>query len=460
MVAAVFALAFCLAILQTFALRFTLYDVGIFHQIVWSVSKGFGFWSSISGAGNFLLDHFSPTLALVVPFFWLTGGAPWILPVLHAVLIFTGIAAWIRLAERVPGVSAGFRPVLVAGVTVFALSFDSLWGNLRWGFHETAISFAASSWALSFWLQERRKSISEKSVILVLLLITALSKEILLVDVALALWVWAFIEFRERAPRARIFAAFLIAVGVVLLAGFLWFESIPHPADKNYFDRYYGYLGHSLGEFFSTLFLKPWKIVENVGARELLRYLKTVFLPWLFPLGFALVRGWKTPNWLWLAMIGPSFASAALSTYPPLRGDYFHYVLELWPVLAGLTIFALARAGSTRLVWAWAFLALLSMDQDPIAQFREYGRGAVESRRVVERMKAVPPEAKVMADELSGPWLAGRRFITRAPALHFFEGCPDWMVLRGDEAIPRCQAQLAWQEGPWAAYLTRDPRAP
>ena len=93
--AGVFGWACVLAIQQTLAMRVRLYDVGIFHQILWSITNGLGFHSTISGAGDFLKDHLSPSLLLFVPLFSVFDGNPLFLPVLQVSLIFLGAAAWI-----------------------------------------------------------------------------------------------------------------------------------------------------------------------------------------------------------------------------------------------------------------------------------------------------------------------------------------------------------------------------
>lgn len=476
-------LACLLAVLQAYAFRYPLYDVGLFHQVIWSVAHGHGFVSTISGAGQFLLDHFSSSLAFLAPFYWLSGSAPWVLPVAHSILIFGGTAAWIWLAERVPGIDARERNRLAAGVSVFAVAFDSLWGNLRWGFHENAIAFAATSWALAILFAGIRiRSLARNAVVLVLFLLAALSKEILLVDVAVALGIWAAVECRKE--RRVVFPLALVALACALIAGFVWFERLPHPSDKNYFDRYYAYLGRDLGTFAKALLFSPWKIVENVGAGEIGRYFRTVFGPWFAP--FVLMaavgltprnRHWlgrlrvlKSVPWIWLLPIGPSFASALLATYPPLRGPYYHYVLELWPFLAAVAILALARVGTQALVWGWALLAVYSLGDDPLGRVREYAPSAFAQTELRSRLKAIPRDESVLADELAGTWVASRLRVARMPDLQFFKTeCPDWIVLQGAEVeaterarkiLPSCSQEprsllVEWKASDWIAFRVR-----
>ena len=443
-----FALACAIGCLQALALQVPMFDVGLFHQILWALAHGHGFVSTISGAGNFLVDHLAPSLVLLVPAYWVSGSSPLVLGVVQPALLFAGVAAWVWLAENL-----GAGSWLPAAATLFGLVFDSLWGNLHWGFHENAIAFAALSWAFALAIARPGR----KFVTLALFVVAAGSKEILLVDVALAFLAWAWIE-RERS---RPFARVLVALAGALLAIFVGFEKLPHPADKNYFDRYYSYLGHGLGGFFRTLLLSPWVVVSHVGAAELLRYFVTVFLPWLF-LPLAAWRYARRES-VWLIALLPSLASAALATYPPLRGSGFHYVLELWPVLAAITLTVLARLPSSRrFAIAWALLALLAWDHDPWGDLREYARGAVDSAPVRLALGEIPTDAAVSADELTGPWLAGRLEVTRWPALEELGGhCPVWLALRGPDAMEKAKevcgtvGMSTRQIGDWHFVQTR-----
>lgn len=466
---------------QALAMRYALYDVGIFHQILWSLAHGLGFNSTVSKAGNFLLDHLSPSLALLTPVYWLSGSSPLALPIVHPLLIFGGVAAWVWLAERAPGASPELRRQLAAATLVFGLSFDSLWGNLRWGFHENAIAFVALSWALALVFTDSStdfRAKAKRAAAFALFAVAAWSKEILLVDVAFYLVVWAFFLRLSREKGTRLLSWGLVVMAVIFIRVFVQFEQMPHPADKNYFERYYGYLGLGLSDFFRSLFLKPWVVFENVGTGEILKYFKTVLLPWLgLPLAWLF---WKRSRAAWLLGILPSFASALLATYPPLRGPGFHYVLELWPLLATLTILALAewaprrawvaaRVTRQRLIWTWALLALLAMDHDPWNAFREYRTEAIAQAEARAMIQAIPPEHAVIADELAGTWVSGRPVATRWPDLAIVRDRsrvkdvgPVFLLIEGQSDDPELLARLTGSSEPrpfrsagaWSLYET------
>jgi uncharacterized membrane protein len=455
------ALGAIVCVFQALALRSTLYDVGIFHQILWALAHGHGFVSTISGAGNFLLDHFSPSLALLTPAFWLSGSSPLTLAVLQPILLFAGASAWVFLAARAPGATAELRRHLAAATTLVVVFFDSLWANFTWGFHESAIAFVALSWALALLLTRK----GSRWLVLLLILIAAGSKEILLVDCALVLAAWACTG--ELGSGFRALLAFL---SVALIGVFLGFESIHHPADKNYFIRYYSYLGSSLGECLRHLPVLPGLVFENVGASALSRYVLDLLMPWLALPLLWWIWLWKRPSAqdsrfavLLLLSMAPSFYSAALATYPPLRNPGFHYVLELWPVLAALTILALARIGNKKWVWAWALVNLLWFAQDPWGQFREYSAEAHSRSAIRQRLAEIPVSESVAADEMAGSWVAGRLKVTRWADLSAFEGgCPDWVITVGVAPDPNLAAvakncgrgipQAVWSAENWTAY--------
>ena len=486
---AVFILAMGLGILQTLALRVPLYDVGLFHQVLWSLTHHHAFHSTISGAGNLLWDHFSPSLVLLAPFFDLSQSSAFFLPLAHVFLLFLGGASWVFLAARVPGCSKVFRSHLAAATAVFFLSFESLWSNLRWGFHENSIAFACTSWGLALLLGERNPKY-KKSFIFLLFLIAAGSKEILLLDSALLFFFWGYSEWQKSDPTTglfknpgRFFSVLLFFSALLLVSGFCIFASLPLHIERNSFIRTYGYLGETFQEVSSNLFQSPLLIFEAVGIGDLAKYGVNVFLPWLFlPLPFFLncirrkiskdpVKGIPFESYYALAIL-PSFISAALATYPALRNPSEHSVLELWPVLACMTLIALARIQSIPLVWGWAILSLLRMDYDPFGALREYGKESQKMQTVRQQIQSYPENISVVGDDLLGPWVAGRLWVTRWPDLSLLPNrCPDRIVVRNSSSgtltelgvqqlLSRCakspKARIpAWRMDEWAEYQTR-----
>jgi hypothetical protein len=115
-------------------------------------------------------------------------------------------------------------------------------------------------------------------------------------------------------------------------------------------------------------------------------------------------------------------------------------------------VLALARRGSRRLIWAWALLALLSLDQDPWRQVAEYGRQALGKGELRSALRAIPEADAVSGTELAGPWIANRLRASRYPDLAPFGGkCPDWFVIEpgADAANLPCHAEVRYDGQGW-----------
>ena len=414
--------AIALGVFQSLALRFSIYDVGIFHQVLWSISNGFGFWcSSNNGGGNFLLDHFSPSLALVALPFQFLGESPVALGVLHPIFLWGGVAAWIRLAEKMPGMSDFSRGRLAAGATIFGVTFQSLWANQHWGFHENSIYFLSISWALYFWIASENEWF-RRGFTLLALIIGAFSKEILLLNVALFFIYWAYRDWRAGLGKRSLGS--LLWAGM-LIATFLYFQSIPKPVGKNYFEKYYSYLGGNSQGFLTAVLTRPWSIVSAIGVRELLTYPWWILPPFWPMVADRFVRGWRGL----LLMAAPSIASAMLSTWPPLRRTGFHYCLEVWPVFAALTLIALSRR--PKWIVPWAFCGVYLLASDPWNQMREYVHESSHTGEIRAWIHALPPEARIVSDESGGPWVTGRRFASKLDETKLLlQGCPDYLIFR------------------------------
>lgn len=472
------ACAFVVA--QAYALRFPLFDVGIFHQLLWNLSRGNGFYSPVSAAPQFLSDHFVPSLALLSPVYWILGSWPPVIAVLHVALLFAGVAAWVYLAGHWPGRAPKERATLAAATLVFGTTFESLWANLQWGFHENALAFAALSWAIALGFSERAAAsktgrdqnrlggFRATPTVLLLIAVAAGSKEILLVTVAFGCFAYAVVI----APRARQGfrkAPFFWAVfaGAALLACFFVFQQMPRPEGKNYFDRYYSYLGSSASDALRTLVLNPWNAmsgwVSAVGFTEAFLYFVRLLVPFLFfPALLFFVRPQSqstesnpSPGWLVWAVL-PSAASAVLATYAALRNPKFHYVLEIWPVFLVLTLAAIVRLSAAyrrirlaRLAWAWAVVGALLWGSDPVDGIQRNIRIAMDRAELRRALESIPKHASVTADEEIGYWISGRREMNRAQDRP--ERMGEWVVIQSDAPAPQSHT-LVWKHERFSAY--------
>ena len=437
------SLAVTATVWQHFAVAFPLYDVGIFHQVVWSLANGEGFYSSISGAGNFLSDHLALTLALLVPFFNLLGQPAWFLPAIHPLLIFGGFFALIFYCQRSPVIEEARRPLLIAAISVVSACFGSVWSNLWWGFHANSLGVAALWWAVVLWLLAEQGANRRYYIASVLLFLFAgLSKETFLLSVGslFAVFSWTRLLVRRFAP----------AIGFILLSAcffalFVWFEEQPHPENKNYFLRYYSYLGHSTAEALGNILSRPWLVFSERSLLQQLGFIGVTLLPWC---GLPLIalftairnRDWQHPAF-WLLALTPAYLAASLSTYAPLRELRFHYVLELWPLLGLVAIYQLATM-APKITMIWVVLALLMPFHDPIYHIHKLSGQVAANRPLRNLLNGLEPEGEMMAGEILGPWVAGRKAVTRFPETYdLIRQCPKWFVVRAtdrDRAAALC----------------------
>lgn len=466
--AAVTFFASSLGALQLMALRLPLFDTGTYHQILWALIRGKGFLSTVTKAQDYLLDHLSPTIALLAPAYWLSASSPMTLPVLHPFLLFGGVAAWVYLAERLPGVDAQHRAKIAAAVVVAGITFESLWGNLKWAFNMPSVGFCVVSWALALAYAHKGRAAP-----FILLIIAAATKETYLPAVAIISlgWAWTLLHESKKQNGFTRYALLFTILAIACIGAFVIFESIPHPADKNYFSRYYAYLGMTLTEVSRSLVLHPLEalrqIHEKIGIQNIFFYLIRIFLPWLgLPL-FYVVSSWRSrhlpygpPPIVLLLSILPAIVSQALSSYPALRESGFQYALELWPALAVLTVVALGTLKTRILPIAWALVMLFSLEQDPVGSWMEYASSTQETRNTRAFFNSIPKSASVTADTLTGTWLVGRERISLWPDFSALKGaCPDWLVLTDAEALNESAKNCfgedpvpVWTAPGWRAY--------
>ena len=95
----VFILTSVMGVIKTQALDFGAFDQGIFQQVLYSISHGLGFQYTLEyGNRSYLATHFAPYLALIAPFFRLSGNSNYFLVVLNSLLIWGGVWAWVKQA--------------------------------------------------------------------------------------------------------------------------------------------------------------------------------------------------------------------------------------------------------------------------------------------------------------------------------------------------------------------------
>jgi uncharacterized membrane protein len=305
--ASVFALAYALyGLYRHWHFGSSAYDLGIFDQVVWHLSRFETPSSSVRGFSHFLGDHFFPILVLFAPLYWIAP-APETLIVAQAVLFAASIVPVYAFArDRLPGGAA------FGIATAYAL-FWGLQQAIAFDVHETAFAtlfIAAAILALSrrrwtwFWVLMGALVFVKEDM---LPLLTCFGLLLVLTG-------------EDRRGLVLMAASLVLAVVVI---GFV----IPAFSGT----RSYGY-----ASTYGEVLRRPWTIplvllLPVVKVRTMVLWvLPFLFLPLRSPL---------------IVLAVPFVITRFLSSSPTHWGTVFHYSAPLAPILAmgaadGLSRFA------------------------------------------------------------------------------------------------------------------------
>src|SRR3954464_3069342 len=109
------------------------YDMGIFDQVVWHLSRFEAPASTVRGYSNILGDHFSPILALLAPLYWIAPAPETLIVAQAALLALSIIPVFIYARKRLPR-----GPAYAVSV-----AYGLFWGMQRtatFDFHEFAFA--------------------------------------------------------------------------------------------------------------------------------------------------------------------------------------------------------------------------------------------------------------------------------------------------------------------------------
>jgi uncharacterized membrane protein len=271
------------------------YDLGIFDQVVWHLSRFETPSSTIRGFTHVFGDHFSPIIALFAPLYWIAPG-PATLVVAQASLFAVSIVPVFFFA----------RSRLASGPAItLAIAYGSFWGLQRaaaFDVHEVA--FAPVAIATAILAMDRRwwKTFWIAAITLILI------KEDLI-----PLLGGFGLYLLTQGERKR--AVLLIAGSVVAFAA-VTLLIIPSFNDTGIF----GYAGA-----YSGIIERPWRI--PVALVTPVTKIRTALL-WFAPFAFVSLA---SPLCL---LVAPLAVIRFLSESPNHWSTVFHYSAPLAPILA------------------------------------------------------------------------------------------------------------------------------
>ncbi len=347
------------------------FDLGIYHNLVWNLSEGRGFWSDVL-ARNHLGEHASPLVALFVPLYWLTPSAAWLVAAQGVAVAVVALAAlWFAEAKGV----AGWRWWAMLGLT---LGYAPLWA--AWWFDPQPLLYGAAGLAVALVALERQRW---WAVWLGLAVLLASRESAPLAGLGLAWWAWR----KCGSPRAAITIACLslawMAVAMLWLmplmrAGEVWahterFAPLAEPGWKAL------YLARLFGQLALLPLLDPVAAVAAIPG--MLLNLATGYWPQL------------SSAYHYDAQIAPFLLFAAAGGLASGR----------WPLAAGRWLpLALVL---TALAWGSLPLRVIPSLCQP-ERIRNVATTRAELAAVVATL---PPGAPVAADPQLGPLLCLRQ---------------------------------------------------
>lgn len=301
------------------------WDLGIYSQACAN-----GLYSSLREERTLLADHFEPILAMFVP--WCQRvDAPLVLLTAQILALGVGVAGIAKLALSLRW---SMPSTLVLAVLYVVFSGQRI--TFFYDFHPITFSAATLPW-LVISLRSGRYLWTG-----VLVLITFSLKETSALTVAgVGLW-WSmnhtcFAPFRF--AKKNFFIGLLIAAFgfatffLIMKVAFPYFRG---GAESLYFTKYYGHLGHSMGEVVGSILFKPLLVADTVFNREKMIYLLKVFGPFIF-------AGFFRPHFL--IPVIPALMVNLLTSHPYLFSARFHYEADVYP---------------------WLFIVSVLLSRDPI----------------------------------------------------------------------------------------------
>lgn len=373
------------------------FDLGIFDQVVWNSAHGRLFANTLSESPNFLGQHFSPVLLLLVPVAWVGANAPGLLVVQAALLAAAALPIGWYALRRIGGWAALVIPVgYLVHPTLFAtVSFD---------FHEVAFAPFLLALGIAGLLSGARLPYYGASLALL-----TVREDLGIVVAGIALWAaWR---------RGWWDALALAALGLVwsALAVLVVIPAFRESGGYFYFWRF-GALGDTPEAIGASILANPMGVASTIVTPRKLRFLLDLVVSWG---GLPLAA----PTTLLLAT--PNLAYLLLGQYRPLTELVSHYPVTLLPPLAFAATDGLAwlqqrgRVGQLAAPAALFVMLVVAGLALPETAARRLDNGLTDDdthlRLTRQMLRLIPLSARVSAQTGLVPHLSAREHIFLFP---------------------------------------------
>lgn len=306
------------------------YDVGLYDQGLWLLSRGHAPFVTLMGR-NLFGDHASVILFLLVPLYWIVPGTPTLL-VVQALLVAAGAIPLYVFARRVLG-HGGFG--LLAAIAW--LANPAVLGANMENYHPDTFLALFVPLALYAAFAERWR-LYAVAIVLALLV----KEDVLLVVVPLGVYVW------WRYDKRRGLLTMLGGLVAGLLGMFVLMRSLSGVPTRNGWRIPFGGVGGFLREFFTN----PTRVGRYLLQDDRPLYIWQMVAP--VAGAFAL-----SP---WVAAIAvPVIASNTISTFWYQHSIQYHYSLVAVPFLLFAAVMGATHLGSRARVVLMSMMTLAAL---------------------------------------------------------------------------------------------------
>lgn len=362
------------------------YDVGLYDQGVWLLSRGEAPFVTLMGR-NLLGDHASLILFFVVPFFWFVPGTATLL-VIQACVIAAGAIPTYLFTRRVLGSGA-----MGCAAAFLWLANPAVNGTGMENFHPDSFLGLFIPLALYAAFAEKWRLFVVAVVLAVLV-----KEDVLLVMVPLGIYVaWKF----DR--RRGLFAAGLSVVATVLGMFVLMRSLIGVPTRNEWRIPFGGVRG-----FITETFTNPMAVMRHIFSGDRPLYLFQMTAPFA---GLFLLSPWMT-----LVSV-PVVLSNIVSTFWYQQSIQYHYSLVAVPALLFATVLAIRslgpRFGRVAMAVTCGFTLVTSyswgqhsLAAEPRATLGAHAPIAVTARQIIQ---SIPDDAVISVYDPLVTFLAHRK---------------------------------------------------
>ena len=353
-----------------------IFDLGYYDQLIWLVSRGKPLFSSVIEARPWV-DHFSPSIFLLAPLYWIWE-SPIMILIFQAFFISLGAYPIFNLSLK------RTKSVLFSSLlSVCYLLFYGLQNAISYDFH--AVALGPTLLAFIFWFYEEKKNILFWFFIIIFV---GLQENFFILASALGMFITVkYKDYKKGIP---------IMIGGVVIGVLLLFYIIPNYFGGNYYYTSKGLPYRNLLELVNMLYSPSSKM-------EVVLFALTAFgfLPLLSPSFFIL--------------LGEEFLGRFLGTTNSnwwILG--FHYNAILAPILAFAAICSVEKYFKNRIYLASVFLiigtivSLVRVKPDIYQMFFKNYYDLSKTADAKEVLKYLPKDASVASSNNLGAQIAQR----------------------------------------------------